>query len=131
MLGMGIIMELLKGLGVMDASFLVPVIVVILALVIIAKVAKKLLKIAILVAVIVIAATTYVNLPSFKVENGTATLALQGKQYSINTKNAKIITEQKDGDTQTILVSGNTRIKLPFSKEFANKFIMEKLKEQK
>ncbi len=131
MLGMGIIMELLKGFGVMDASFLVPVIVVVLALVIIAKVAKKLLKIALLVALIVIFATTYVNLPSFKIENGTATLDLQGKQYSINAKNVKVITEQKDGKTQTILVSGNTRIELPFSKEFANKFIMEKLKEQK
>jgi energy-coupling factor transporter transmembrane protein EcfT len=124
-------MELLKGLGVMDASFLVPVIVVVLVLVIIAKVAKKILKLAILVAVIVLVATTYVNLPTFKVDNGTATLDLQGKQYSISTKNVKIITEQKDGDTQTILVSGSTRIELPFSKEFANKFIMEKLSKEK
>ncbi len=123
-------MELLKGLGFMDASFLVPVIVVVVVLVIIAKVAKKILKLAILVAVIAIVATTYVNLPTFKVENGTATLDLQGKQYSISTKNVKIITEQKDGDMQTILVSGSTRIELPFSKEFADKFIMEKLKEK-
>ncbi len=123
-------MELLKGLGVMDASFLVPVIVVVVVLVIIAKVAKNILKLAILVAVIAIVATTYVNLPTFKVENGTATLDLQGKQYSISTKNVKIITEQKDGDMQTILVSGSTRIELPFSKEFADKFIMEKLKEK-
>ncbi len=123
-------MELLKGLGVMDASFLVPVIVVVVVLVIIAKVAKSILKLAILVAVIAIVATTYVNLPTFKVENGTATLDLQGKQYSISTKDVKIITEQKDGDKQTILVSGSTRIDLPFSKEFADKFIMEKLKDK-
>lgn len=123
-------MELLKGLGVMDASFLVPVIVVVLALIIIAKVAKKILKFAILIAVLVIMGTTYVNLPSIKVENGTAMLNLQGKEYSFSKKNAKIITEQKDGDTQTILVSGNTRIELPFSKEFADKFIMDKLKEE-
>lgn len=123
-------MELLKGLGFMDASFLVPVIIVVVVLVIIAKVAKKILKLAILVAVIAIVATTYVNLPTFKVENGTATLVLQGKQYSISTKNVKIITEQKDGDMQTILVSGSTRIELPFSKEFADKFILDKLKEK-
>lgn len=124
-------MELLKGLGFMDASFLVPVIVVVVVLVIIAKVAKKILKLAILVAVIAIVATTYVNLPTFKVENGTATLELQGKQYSISTKNVKIISEQKDGDMQTILVSGSTRIELPFSKEFSDKFIMEKLSKEK
>lgn len=124
-------MELLKGLGFMDASFLVPVIVVVVVLVIIAKVAKRILKLAILVAVIAIVATTYVNLPTFKVENGTATLELQGKQYSISTKNVKIISEQKDGDMQTILVSGSTRIELPFSKEFADKFIMEKLSKEK
>jgi energy-coupling factor transporter transmembrane protein EcfT len=124
------IMELLKGLGVMDPSFLVPVIVIVLVLAIIAKVAKKILKLAILVAVIAFVATTYVNLPTFEVENGTAKLELQGKQYSISTKDVKIVTEQKDGDMQTILVSGSTRIELPFSKEFADKFIMEKLKEK-
>lgn len=120
-------MELLKGLGIMNASFWIPVIVVVVALFIIARVAKKALKLAVLVALIAIIATTYLNLPSFKVENGTATLDLKGKQYSINAKNAKIITEQKDGESQTILVSGSTRIELPFSKDFANKFIMEKL----
>ncbi|QNU68006.1 hypothetical protein EHE19_006065 [Ruminiclostridium herbifermentans] len=123
-------MELLKGLGLMEPSFLVPVIVIVLVLVIIAKVAKKILKLAILIAVIAFVATTYVNLPTFKVENGTATLDLQGKQYTISTKDVKIVTEQKDGDMQTILVSGSTRIELPFSKEFADKFIMEKLKEK-
>ncbi|WP_110462285.1 hypothetical protein [Ruminiclostridium sufflavum] len=124
-------MEILKGLGVTDASFLVPVIAVLVVLIIIAKVAKKILKLAIIIAVIAIAATTYLNLPAMKIENGTATLSLQGRQYSISPKNTKIITEQKDGDTQTVLVSGTTRIELPFSKEFADKFIMKKLAEEK
>jgi len=124
-------MEILKGLGILDASFLVPVIIVIVLLFIIAKVAKSLLKFALLIAVIALAATIYLNLPNFKVENGTATLDLYGKQHSISVKDAKVVTEQKDGDTKTVLISGTERIVLPFSKSFADKFIMDKLKTAK
>ncbi len=122
-------MELLKGLGILDTSFLVPVIVVVVILLIIAKVAKSMLKLALLVALIAIGITIYLNLPSFKVEDGTAKLELFGKQHSISIKDAKVITEQREGAEKTVLVSGTTRIELPFSKNFADKFITEKLKE--
>jgi len=124
-------MELLKGLGFMDASFLVPIIIVVVVLLIIAKVAKSLLKFALLIAVIALAATIYLNLPNFKVEKGTATLELYGKQHSISVKDAKVVSEDKNGEKQTVLISGTERIVLPFSKSFADKFIMEKLKEAK
>ena len=122
-------MELLKGLGVLDTSFLIPVIVVVVILLIIAKVAKSLLKLALLVAAIAIGIAIYFNLPSFTVENGTAKLDLFGKQHTISIKDAKVITEQRDGTEKTVLVSGTTRIELPFSKDFADKFITEKLQE--
>jgi len=124
-------MEILKGLGISDISFLVPVIIVIALLLIIAKVAKSLFKFAIFIAVIALAATIYLNLPNFKVENGTATLDLYGKQHSISVKDAKVVSEDKNGEKQTVLVSGTKRIVLPFSKSFADKFIMDKLKEAK
>lgn len=124
-------MELLKGLGILDTSFLIPVIVVAAIILIIAKVAKSILKLAVLAAVIAMGVIIYLNLPSFKVDNGTATLDLFGKQHTVSVKGAKVITEQKDGETKTILISGNTRIELPFSKSFADKFITEKLKESK
>jgi len=124
-------MEILKGLGILDTSFLVPVIVVIVLLFIIAKVAKSLFKLAILIAVIALAATIYLNLPNLKVENGTATLNLYGKQHSISIKDAKVISEDKNGEKQTVLITGTERIVLPFSKSFADKFIIEKLKEAK
>jgi len=132
MWGMDIIMEILKGLGILDTSFLIPVIIVIVLLLIIAKVAKSLLKFALLIAVIALAATVYLNLPNFKVENGTATLELYGKQHSISVKDAKVVTEDKNGEKQTVLISGTERIVLPFSsKSFADKFIVEKLTEAK
>lgn len=124
-------MELLKGLGILDTSFLIPVIIVAAIILIIAKVAKSILKLAVLAAVIAMGVIIYLNLPSFKVDNGTATLDLFGKQHTVSVKGAKVITEQKDGETKTILISGNTRIELPFSKSFADKFITEKLKESK
>ena len=124
-------MEILKGLGILNASFLIPVIVVILVLLIIAKVAKSLLKLGILIAVIAVGVVIYFNLPSFTVDNGTATLKLMGQEHTINAKTAKIIIEDKDGKKQTVLVSGTERIVLPFSKNFAEKFIIEKLKNNK
>lgn len=124
-------MELLKGLGILDTSFLIPVIVVAVIILIIAKVAKSILKLAVLVAVIAIGVIIYMNLPSFTVNNGTATLDLFGKQHTVSVKEAKVITEQKDGRTKTVLISGSTRIELPFSKSFADRFITEKLKETK
>jgi hypothetical protein len=124
-------MEILKGLGILEPSFLIPVIVVIVVMLIIAKVAKSLLKLAVLIAVIAIGVTIYLNLPSFKVENGTATLELWGQEHSISTKGAKVVVEEKDGKKQTVLVSGTERIVLPFSKDFAERFIIKKLQEAK
>jgi hypothetical protein len=121
-------MELLKGLGITDPSFLVPIIIVVVVLLIIAKVAKKIFKLALLIGIIALAATIYLNLPTLTVDNGTATLKLYGVEHSINAKNSKVITEEKNGKEQTVLVSGTERIKLPFSKSFADKFIIEKLK---
>lgn len=124
-------MELLKGLGIMDVSFLVPIVVVVLLILIVAKVAKSMLKLAVLIAVIALAGIIYLNLPSLKIDNGMATLQLNGKQHSISVKDAKIVSEQKDGENKTVLVSGTTRIELPFSKSFADKFITDKLKAAK
>lgn len=124
-------MELIKGLGILDMSFLIPIIVVVVVILIVAKVAKSLLKLAVLIAVIALAVIVYLNLPSFKVDNGTATLELFGKQHSVSVKDAKVITEQDNGKTKTVLISGTERIELPFSKSFADKFITEKLKESK
>jgi hypothetical protein len=124
-------MEILKGLGILNASFLVPIIIVIVLLLIIAKVAKSLFKFAIFIAVIALAATIYFNLPHFRIANGTATLDLYGKQHSISIKDAKVVSEDKNGVKQTVLISGTERIVLPFSKSFADKFIMDKLKENK
>ncbi|HEY5585187.1 MAG TPA: hypothetical protein VIK78_11955 [Ruminiclostridium sp.] len=124
-------MELIKGLGILDASFLIPIIVIVVLIFIVAKVAKNLLKIALLIAVIALAAIVYLNLPSLKVDGGTATLELRGEKHSISIKDTKIVSEQKDGEKQTVLISGTERIVLPFSKSFADKFILEKLKESK
>ena len=124
-------MEILKGLGIMDASFLIPIIAVVVVILIIGKIAKSILKIAMLIAVVALAAIVYFNLPTFKVDGGTATLGLKGQQHSISVKDAKVITENKEGKIKTVLVSGSTRIELPFSKSFADKFITEKLKNKK
>ncbi len=122
-------MELLKGLGVLDTSFLIPIIIVAAIILIVAKVAKSIFKLAVLAAIIAVGVIVYMNLPSFKVEDGTATLELFGKEHTVSVKDAKVVTEQKEGETKTVLVSGTTRIELPFSKSFADKFITEKLKE--
>ncbi len=122
-------MELLKGLGILDTSFLIPIIIVAAIILIVAKVAKSILKLAVLAAVIAIGVIIYMNLPSFTVKNGTATLELFGKEHTVSVKDTKIVTEQKEGEEKTVLVSGSTRIELPFSKSFADKFITEKLLE--
>jgi hypothetical protein len=124
-------MEILKGFGFLDVSFLLPIVIVAVVLIIVAKVAKSIFKIAILAAVIAVAAVVYMNLPSFKVENGTATLSLYGKEHTISAKNAKVISEVKNGEQQVVLVSGTEHIVLPFSSSFADKFIVQKLKEAK
>ena len=120
-------MELLKGIGILDTSFLIPIIIVAAVILIIAKVAKSILKLSVLAAVIAVGVIIYTNLPSFTVENGTATLELFGKEHTVSVKDAKVVTEQKEGETKTVLISGTTRIELPFSKEFADKFITKKL----
>ncbi len=124
-------MELLKGFGFTNMSFLIPVIIVVVLLIIVIKVAKKAFKLTVMIALIAMVAILYVNAPKFTIHNGTATLDLYGKQHSINVKEAKVVSENKDGEKQTVLISGTERIVLPFSKDFADKFIMEKIKEAK
>lgn len=124
-------MELIKGLGILSTSFWMPVIIVAVVILIVAKVAKSILKLAVLIAVVAIGAVIYLNLPSFIVDNGTATLELFGKQHTVSVKDSKVITEEKNGETKTVLLSGNQRIELPFSKSFADKFITEKLNNAK
>lgn len=121
-------LEALNGLNLLEPKFYVPVLIGIVVLFLIVKVARKLLKMALFIAVIAIALLVYFNLPSFTVEGSKATLKLQGKEYSINTKDAKITSENADGKTKVFLVSGTTRIELPFSKAYAEKFILDKLK---
>lgn len=123
-------MEILRGLGVTQPSFWVPIVVIAVLIFIVVKFAKSMLKLGALIAVVALAAVLYVNMPKFSIDNGAATLNLKGKQYTIS-KDAKLVSENKDGKTKTILVSGSTRIELPFSKDFANKFIIEKLKKNK
>ncbi|MHB8062918.1 MAG: hypothetical protein ACYDG2_09840 [Ruminiclostridium sp.] len=124
-------MELLKGFSFTNPSFLVPVIVGIVLLFIIVKVAKSLFKFALLIAVIALVAILYINAPKFEIHNGTATLDLYGKQHSLSIKDAKVVSEDKNGEKQTVLITGTERINLPFSKSFADKFIMEKLNKAK
>ena len=123
-------MEILSGIGFMDKSFWIPIIIAAVVILLVAKLAKSLLKLTILVAIIAIGVTVYANLPSFRVDNGTAYLTIKGEQHQFSTKDVKIAVEKdENGDEVTMVVFGNgakDKVKVPFSKDFAQKFIIEK-----
>ena len=70
----------------------------------------------------------YFNMPSIKVDGATAVLNLKGQEYRINPKDVKIESKDEEGKSRVFLVSGDTRIELPFSKAYAEKFILDKIK---
>jgi hypothetical protein len=122
-------LEALKGLDIFDPKFYIPVIVGAIALLIIIKVAKNLFKIALLIAVLLLVVLVYLNLPAVQVSGSTATLKIKGQEYVIDAKDVKIEQEmEEDGKQKLYLVSGGKKIvELPFSMEYAKKFILEKL----
>ena len=122
--------EALKGLNFTDPGFLIPLVVVAVVLLIVVSVAKKLIKLAIFICIAILAITVYLNMPSFKIEDSKAVLKIQGNEYTLDAKDIKIESEKQGDSDKVFLVSGSTRIELPFSKEFAEKFIMDKLKER-
>ena len=121
-------LEAIKGLNILDPKFYVPIIIGLVLLLVIIKVAKKLIKFAVFVVVIALALLIYFNMPSIKVDGSVATLKIKGQEYMIDTKNVKIANESTDGKTRVYLVSGSEKIELPFSKDYAERFIMDKLK---
>jgi len=121
-------LEAFKGLNILDPKFYIPVLIGVVALFIIIKVARKLVKFALLLAVIGLVLLIYFNMPSLKIDNGTAVLSVEGQEYRIDPKNVKIQSEDTDGKSRVFLISGTTRIELPFSKAYAEKFILDKLK---
>ena len=123
--------EALKGLNFTDPGFLIPLVVVAVVLLIVVSVAKKLIKLAIFICIAILAITVYLNMPSFKIEDSKAVLKIQGNEYTLDAKDIKIESEKQGDSDKVFLVSGSTRIELPFSKEFADKFIMDKLKEHR
>ncbi|AUS95730.1 hypothetical protein CDQ84_01430 [Clostridium thermosuccinogenes] len=123
--------EALKGLNFTDPGFLIPLVVVAVVLLIVVSVAKKLIKLAIFICIAILAITVYLNMPSFKIEDSKAVLKIQGNEYTLDAKDIKIESEKQGDSDKVFLVSGSTRIELPFSKEFAEKFIMDKLKERR
>jgi hypothetical protein len=123
--------EALKGLNFTDPGFLIPLVVVAVVLLIVVSVAKKLIKLAIFICIAILAITVYLNMPSFKIEDSKAVLKIQGNEYTLDAKDIKIESEKQGDSDKVFLVSGSTRIELPFSKEFAEKFTMDKLKERR
>lgn len=123
--------EALKGLSFTDPGFLIPLVVVAVVLLIVVSVAKKLIKLAIFICIAILAITVYLNMPSFKIEDSKAVLKIQGNEYTLDAKDIKLESEKQGDSDKVFLVSGSTRIELPFSKEFAEKFIMDKLKERR
>jgi len=103
-------------------------VVVAVLLLVVASIAKKLIKLAVFIAVAVLAATIYFNMPSFKIEDSKAVLKIQGNEYTVDAKDIEIKSEQQGDSEKVYLVSGSAKIELPFSKEFAEKFILGKLK---
>ncbi len=127
-IGVITMLEAFKGLNLLDPKFYIPVLIGIVVLFIVIKVAKKLVKFVLVLAVIGLALLIYFNMPGLKVEDGTAVLNLKGQEYTLDPKDMKIESEDTDGKTRVFLVSGTTRIELPFSKAYAEKFILDKLK---
>ena len=121
-------LEAFKGLDILDPKFYIPVLIGIVVLFIVIKIAKKLVKFVLLLAVIGLALLIYFNMPSIKVDSGTAVFSLKGQEYRIDPKDVKIQSEDTDGKSRVYLISGTTRIELPFSKAYAEKFILDKIK---
>lgn len=119
--------EVFKGLNVLDPKFYVPVIIGVIVLFIIVKVAKRLVKFAVVVAIIGLALLIYFNMPSVKLDGTNAVLDIKGQEYVIDAKDVKIESTVTNGKKRVYLVSGDTRIELPFSKDFAERFILDKL----
>ena len=120
--------EAFKGLNILDPKFYVPIIIGLVVLLIIVKVAKKLVKFAVFIALVGLALLIYFNMPSVKLDGTNATVKVKGHEYVMNIKDVKIKSEDADGKKKVYLVSGETRIELPFSKDFAERFILAKLK---
>ncbi len=121
-------LEAFKGLNLLDPGFYVPVLIGIAVLFVVIKIAKKLVKLVLFIAVVGLALLIYFNMPSIKVEDGLAVLKVKGQEYRVDPKDAKVESSDTDGKTRVYLVSGSTRIELPFSKAYAEKFILDKLK---
>jgi len=120
--------EIFKGFDFSNPGFIIPLVVVAVLLLVIASIAKKLIKLAVFIAVAALAATIYFNMPSFKIEDSKAVLKILGNEYTLDAKDIEIKSEQQGDSVKVYLVSGSTRIELPFSREFAEKFILGKLK---
>ena len=121
-------LEAFKGLNILDPKFYIPVLIGVVVLFIVIKIAKKLVKFALLLAVIGLAVLIYFNMPGIKIDDGAAVLNLKGQEYRLDPKDVKIQSEDTDGKSRVFLISGTTRIELPFSKAYAEKFILDKLK---
>jgi hypothetical protein len=123
--------EMFKGLNILDPKFFIPIIIGLIVIILIAKLAKKLIKFALLIALIGLALLVYFNLPSVKVDGSVATLKVNGQEYRINAKDTKIEKKSVDGRERVYLVSddGKTRIELPFSADYAKRFVLSKINE--
>lgn len=124
-------LEAFKGLNILDPKFYIPVLIGVVILFIVIKLAKKLIKFALVLAVVGLALLIYFNMPSIKMEDGKAVLSVNGQEYRIDPGDVKIQSEVEDGKDRVYLISGSTRIELPFSKAYAEKFISDRLKGQK
>lgn len=125
------ILEAIKGLNITDPKFYIPVIICAVLLLIIVNVAKKLAKLAIFIVVVALAFLVYFNLPSINIHDKTANIKVSGHEYSIDITKATIKSEKdSEGKTKVYLVSGETRIELPFSKDYAERFIMDRIREK-
>lgn len=123
-------MEIIKGINFLDPGFYIPVLIGLLLFIIVVKVAKKLVKLAVFIGVVLLAAVLFFNMPSFKVEGAAATIKIKGQEYTVDARDIKIQTENADGRDKVFMVSGSTRIELPFSKDFAKKFILDRINPQ-
>lgn len=124
-------LELLKGIDILDPKFYIPVLVGIVVVILVARLAKKLVKFVLFIAVIALVLLVYFNLPSVKLDGSAAVLTVKGQEYRINPKDSKIDKETVDGKDRVYLISdgGKTRIELPFSADFARRFILGKINE--
>ncbi|MDD5602495.1 MAG: hypothetical protein PHG48_00225 [Eubacteriales bacterium] len=120
-------LDYLKGINFTDPKVLIPIVIGVVLLVVVAYAAKKIFKFAIIAVLLGGVLVFFSNAPSFKIEGSEATLTLKGKEYSIDVKDIRIVDEQVDGETKKFLVSGNTKIELPFSADFIQKFILDRL----